>query len=354
MAMGLGTNLAERGWLPDRLIRTGIRARLRERIRAIERDTEAEREELIAALVAEMDASPVAPEPASANRQHYEVPAEFFRLALGRRLKYSCCFWPAGTPDLDAAEDAMLARTCSNAGLEDGMEILELGCGWGSLALWMAERYPGGRIVAVSNSGPQKELIDRQAAERGLGNLEVVTADMNDFATGATFDRVVSVEMFEHMRNYRELLRRIRGWLRPDGRLLVHLFCHRRWPYTFEVGERDDWLAQHFFTRGLMPSDDLLHRFQDQLELDHQWSFSGEHYQRTAEAWLRRMDRRRDEILAIFERTYGAGSAELWHRRWRIFFMACAELFGCHRGQEWWVSHYLMKPSRTPRSAGRG
>jgi len=347
--MSLGIKIAERGWLPDGLVRAGIRRLLRERIRSIERETDTERRELISQLVAQMDSSPVALATDTANRQHYEVPAGFFQLALGERLKYSSCFWPRGTANLDAAEVAMLERTCQNAGLEDGMKVLELGCGWGSLSLWMAEVYPASKVVAVSNSATQKEFIDDQAGRRELDNLTVVTADMNEFDPGSfgiadRFDRVVSVEMFEHMRNYRELLRRIRGWMEPDGRLFVHVFCHRRWPYTFEMEGDDDWMAEHFFTAGLMPCDDLLYQFEDQLEVERQWTFSGEHYQRTAEAWLKNLDARRDEALALFATTYGAANAGLWLERWRIFFLACAELFGMHRGQEWWVSHYLLGP----------
>ena len=343
--MSMGIKFAERGWLPDSVVRLGIRRLLRGRLRSIERETEAERTELIAELVAQMDASPLALATDTANEQHYEVPAGFYQLALGERLKYSSCFWPRGTADLDAAEVAMLERTCENAGLADGMSVLELGCGWGSLSLWMAEALPSSEIVAVSNSGTQKEFIDAEAQRRGLENLTIVTADMNDFEPDGRFDRVVSVEMFEHMRNYRELLRRIRGWLEPDGRLFVHVFCHRRWPYTFEMEGDDDWMAAHFFTAGLMPSDDLLYQFGDDLEVERHWSFSGEHYERTSEAWLENLDKNRQGALAVFSDTYGAANAALWLQRWRIFFMACAELFGLHRGQEWWVSHYLLAPT---------
>jgi cyclopropane-fatty-acyl-phospholipid synthase len=348
--MSLGIRIAERGWLPDSVVRAGIRRLLRGRIRSIERDTEEERHQLLVELVDQMDTSPVALATDLPNRQHYEVPAGFFERALGRRLKYSCCFWPRGTADLDAAEVAMLERTCQNAGLADGMRVLELGCGWGSLSLWMAEHYPDSRIVAVSNSATQKDYIDRQARERAIENLTVITADMNDFSpaelSAATrFDRVVSVEMFEHMRNYRELLRRIRSWLQTDGRLFVHVFCHRRWPYTFETEDDDDWMATHFFTAGLMPSDDLLYQFKGDLEVERQWTFSGEHYERTSEAWLRNLDANRDEVVGLFKSTYGESAAELWFHRWRIFFLACAELFGMHRGQEWWVSHYLLRPT---------
>ncbi len=347
--MGLAIFLAERGWLPDGLVRLGIRRLLAERVRAIETDTESARQAAMSTLIQQLDRSPIALATDSPNRQHYEVPAELFRRVLGRHLKYSCGFWPAGTADLDAAEAAMLERTCDNAGLEDGMDILELGCGWGSLSLWMAERLPASRITAVSNSTSQKAFIDGIAAERGLDNIEVVTADMNDFDVDRTFDRVVSVEMFEHMRNYRELLTRVRRWLRPDGRLFVHIFCHRRYPYLFESRDDSDWMATHFFTAGLMPSDDLLFRFDDQLRVERHYAFSGEHYQRTAEAWLRRLDGEREAVLALFREVYGEDH-RLWYHRWRIFFMACAELFGFHRGQEWWVSHYLLAPG--PESTG--
>ncbi len=341
--MAVSIDLAERGLLPDSLLRMGIRGRLRRQVRAIETETESARETAIQQLVRAMDEAPIAPEPKLANRQHYEVPAAFFECVLGERLKYSCCHWPAGTRDLHAAERAMLERTCENARLEDGMDILELGCGWGSLSLWMAETYPLSKITAVTNSVSQKAYIDSVARERGITNLWVLTADMNDFHAQGTFDRVVSVEMFEHMRNYRKLLRRIRGWLRPGARLFVHVFCHRRYPYLFEVDDNSDWMARHFFTGGLMPSNDLLNRFPDEMAVERHVSFSGEHYERTARAWLARLDLRRDDVLGIFRDTYG-DDARRWFCRWRMFFLACEELFGLHRGQEWWVSHYLLRP----------
>jgi cyclopropane-fatty-acyl-phospholipid synthase len=280
-----------------------------------------------------------------ANEQHYEVPSAFFEQVLGPRRKYSCCYWPNDVTDLDGAEEAALRLTCERADLADGQTILDLGCGWGSLSLWMAEHLHGARIVAISNSSSQRRYIEAQAAARGLTNLSVVTADMNAFDSAERFDRVVSLEMFEHMRNWRTLFRRIHGWLRPGGRFFMHVFCHRDTPYLFEDNGEDDWMSRHFFTGGMMPSDDLALRFQDRLSLVRQWRWCGLHYEKTANAWLTNMDSRRDAILPILAECYGADQADLWWQRWRLFFMACAETFGYDGGERWWVSHYLFERS---------
>jgi cyclopropane-fatty-acyl-phospholipid synthase len=289
-----------------------------------------------------MDRSPIALVPELANEQHYEVPPEFFSLVLGDRAKYSCCHWGDGVQTLDEAEIEGLEITCRHAGIEDGMDVLDLGCGWGSLSLWIAEHYPNTRITSVSNSGPQGDHIRRLAEERGLRNLRVLTADMNDFDPAGTFDRIVSVEMFEHMRNHRELFRRINGWLNPGGRFFMHIFCHRSCVYEFLDEGPSDWMGRHFFSGGIMPSDNLPLRFQHHLKLVRQHRWGGRHYERTANAWLENMDRQRERIMPILARTYGEERADQWFGRWRIFFMACAELFAFNNGQEWYVSHYLF------------
>jgi cyclopropane-fatty-acyl-phospholipid synthase len=345
----IGIALAERGWIPDPLVRAGIRRLLRERLVA-ESARAADPEAALDRLVREMARSEVAPVPQLANRQHYEVPAEFYEVVLGRHLKYSSGLWAPGAASLDEAEAAMLALTCERAGLADGQRILDLGCGWGSLTLFAAERHPGARITAVSNSASQGAFIRARAAARGLGNVEVVTADMNRFAPAGRFDRVVSVEMFEHMRNWPELLRRVRGWLEPGGRLFVHVFAHRRLAYPFEVDGDGDWMARHFFTGGLMPSHDLLSRLAGPFQVEARWLVPGTHYQRTAEAWLERLDAGWPRAVAALERALPRGEAELQARRWRIFFLACAELFGFAGGQEWVVSHHRLAPAEEGRA----
>ena len=339
----IAIDLMERGYLPDVLVRIGIRRLLAERLRIEDAGAEPARAAALDRLESELRASPVALQTLAANAQHYEVPAAFFQQVLGPRLKYSACWWPDEVRDLATAEAAMLALTCERAELGFDQDILELGCGWGSLTLWMAEFYPDSRIVAVSNSHSQRAFIEAQCQARGFTNVQVMTADMNDFATERRFDRVVSVEMFEHMRNYPELLRRTQGWLKPGGKLFVHIFTHRQFAYPFETTGEDDWMGRYFFTGGLMPSRDLLPRFQEHLRLEEQWSLNGRHYQRTLEAWLRRQDQQRDTILPLFRETYGPDQAQRWFQRWRVFFMACAELFGYRQGEEWGVSHYRFR-----------
>lgn len=347
-AARIAIDWVEQGLVPDSVVRQGIRRLLTRRLQEI---AAADCEAAAAAqeaLILQMDASPIALMPELANAQHYELPAVFFETVLGPHRKYSCCHWDLTreSQDLEEAEQEALELTCQHAGLADGQDILELGCGWGSLSLWMAQHYPRARITAVSNAHAQRRYIEAQAQRLGLANLRVITADMNDFATEQVFDRVVSVEMFEHMRNWRALFRRVHEWLRPGGRFLMHVFCHRSTPYLFEDEGPTDWMGRYFFSGGLMPSDDLPLRFQADLRLLRRWRWDGRHYERTLNTWLANMDARRAEVMPILARTYGAAQAELWWQRWRIFFMACAELFGFERGQQWWVSHYLFERPR--------
>lgn len=338
---------AETGRLPDRLIRYGIQRLLAQRRHSIETLGCEKRQQHVRLFLRECAAQPIAVQVEHANQQHYEVPSEFFQAVLGPRLKYSCCEWNPDIHSLDKAEQAALETTCMRADLKDGMRILELGCGWGSLSLWIAERYPSARITAVSNSNSQRRFIEDRARQQGVTNLHVLTADVNDFCPEEQqFDRVLSVEMFEHVRNHQELLRRISTWLFPRGRLFVHLFCHRDQPYLFEDHGPQDWMSRHFFTGGMMPSDSLLLHYQRDLRLLEHWRWNGRHYERTCNTWLENMDQRREILMPLFQTSYGTAEAERWWQRWRIFFMACAELFGFADGNEWWVAHYLFEKPR--------
>ena len=339
--------MVERNLVPDSIIRLGIRRLLRQRLAEERMGSKSEQQARYQSRIAGLRTSAIALVPEKANEQHYELPTAFFERVLGPRLKYSSGLYANGVSSLSEAEEAMLKLTCERAEVHDGHDILELGCGWGSLTLWMAEQYPTARIVAVSNSADQRRFVLKRATERNLTNISVITRDMNDFTTDRTFDRVISVEMFEHMRNYAVLLERIAGWLKADGKLFVHIFCHREYLYPFEARDESDWMARYFFTGGLMPSYDTLLEFQQHVSLANRWAESGTHYAKTSRAWLENMDRYRDEILTLFREVYGLDRASVWFVRWRLFFMACEELFGYTDGEEWLVGHYLFTKAST-------
>ena len=335
--------LAEKGLLPDAIIRLGIRRLCRQRLVDASNINETLMEQEHAAWIDVLKESPIALVPEKANEQHYEVPPRLFELVLGDRLKYSSGLWPEGVSSLDESEVAMLKLTTDRAGLVDGQDVLELGCGWGSLTLYMAECFPKSKITAVSNSNDQRQFIEERCEERNLKNVQIITADMNDFETTKLFDRVISIEMFEHMRNYEKLLGRVNVWLKNKGKLFVHIFSHQKIAYPFEDNDDADWMAREFFSGGQMPSHRLLMSFPGQMKIEKDWRVSGTHYEKTSLAWLQKMDKNKAEVLELFKKTYGESDANSWFQRWRIFFMSCEVLFGFNRGSEWGVSHYLFE-----------
>ncbi|WP_320198371.1 SAM-dependent methyltransferase [Agrobacterium sp. rho-13.3] len=339
--LAFAINTAEKAPLSDSLTLTGIDflcARTKRRLEKVSHE-----EEL--AFAKDMTSFPVATHTDEANRQHYEVPAEFFALVLGPQRKYSSCYYPSATTSIDDAETAALAETVKHANITDGMDILELGCGWGSLSLYLARQFPGSKITSVSNSASQRAYILSEAERQGIHNLTVITADMNDFAPTGTYDRIVSVEMFEHMSNWRTLFERTRSWLKDDGKLFIHVFTHKNRSYRFNQNDPADWIAHHFFTGGIMPSKDLAHRFEDIYSVEAEWHWSGDHYRRTAMDWLANFDKQPEQITPILQQVYGK-DANLWRRRWRLFFLATAGLFGHEKGGVWGVGHYLLSPVR--------
>ena len=337
------SSLLEKDLLPDVALRSGIRGLLKQRLIDENKGTQDAQQEHFMKLIAELRNSPIAVNTQEANEQHYELPAEFFCKVLGKHLKYSSGYWKEGVSDIDTSEKDMLEMTCERAELKDGQNVLELGCGWGSLSLFMAAKFPNSKITSVSNSHSQKVFIDEQAKKRNLSNLTIITSDMNVFNIDKKFDRVVSVEMFEHMRNYDMLLKKVAGFLNDNGKLFVHIFTHREYAYKFEVVDDTDWMSKYFFTGGIMPSDHLLLYFPEHFNIQKHWRVSGTHYQKTSEAWLSNMNAAKNEVMEIMKKVYGEKDAVKWWVYWRIFFMACAELWGYNNGNEWLVSHYLFE-----------
>jgi cyclopropane-fatty-acyl-phospholipid synthase len=339
--------------VPDGLLRRIIRRRLAERLEQLESAAAGEDAAALRSYAAALADGPLVIHQEAANQQHYELPTAFFSQFLGPRLKYSCCLWPQGVADLAAAEEAMLALTCARAGLEDGMDVLDLGCGWGSLALFIAERYPRCRVTAMSNSRTQAQHIATACAESGTVAVTPLTADIATYDPGRRFDRIMSVEMLEHVRDYRELFARMSGWLAPGGRAFVHVFSHCRFAYTFSADDPHDWMGSRFFSGGQMPAHDLFLQFGDDLVTVDRWWVGGEHYALTLEAWLRLYDDRADALTPILAATYGAEAAAEWRVNWRLFLLACAETFAYDGGRQWGVSHYLLAPaSEGPPRAG--
>lgn len=334
--------LLEKNLIPDFLIRIGIRRLLKQRLQDEKKENPEAQKKHLLKLVEELKNSPIAIETKAANEQHYEVPTQFYQYCLGKHLKYSSGFWKDGVKDIDTSEKDMLDITCERAELQNGQEILELGCGWGSLSLFMSAKFPKSNFTVVSNSRTQKIYIDEQAKLRGINNLTVLTIDINNFSIDKKFDRVVSVEMFEHLRNYKLLFNKIASLLKDDGKMFVHVFTHKTYAYKFEVKDDTDWMSKYFFTGGIMPSNDLFSYFNDDLKIVNQWQVNGMHYSKTSEAWLQNMDKHKAEIIPLFKKTYGKENTTKWWVYWRIFYMACAELWGYNKGEEWMVVHYLF------------
>ncbi|MGQ0699105.1 MAG: SAM-dependent methyltransferase [Panacagrimonas sp.] len=341
-------DLCERGLIPDRLTRMGMRALLAKRLNDEASDDGEFRSRRFNEFLAELRSSPIAIETPAANEQHYEVPAEFFHMHLGPKLKYSCCLYPAGNESLETAEELMLTHYLERLGVGEDMRVLDLGCGWGSVSLWLAAKFKRTQVVGLSNSNGQREFIMAQARARGIENLTILTGNIAEFEMpeeilGEGFDRVISIEMFEHMKNYGLLLDKISRWMKPDARLFVHIFVHKLLAYHFEDKKQDDWMTRYFFRGGTMPSENLLLHFQDDLKVVKNWWIGGQHYEKTANHWLERMDARKSEIMPVFRAAYGEKNAAIWFQRWRMFYMAVAELFGYADGNEWGVGHYLFE-----------
>lgn len=335
-------SLLEKNKVPDSLIRIGIRKLLMNRLQEERKGNAEEQQQHLMQLIEELKNSPIAVNTGDANAQHYEVPTAFYQYCLGKHLKYSSGYWNDGVDDIDTSEKDMLELTCERAELENGQHVLELGCGWGSLSLYMSEKYPQSNFTVVSNSRTQKIYIDEQAKERNIQNLTVITADINTFTIDKIFDRIVSIEMFEHMRNYQKLMQKIASFLKPGGKLFVHIFTHKTYTYKFEVKDETDWMSKYFFTGGIMPGNHLLLYFNEDMHIEKHWQVSGLHYSKTSEAWLQNMDNHQTQIMPLFAQTYGEANALKWWVYWRIFFMACAELWKYNNGDEWMVSHYLF------------
>ncbi|MBN1549984.1 class I SAM-dependent methyltransferase [bacterium] len=335
-------DLVEKGLVPDTFIRQGIRRLLAQRLKQEKRSTLEDQMEHLQTLVMMLRKSNVAVETQIANEQHYEIPASFFEILLGKHKKYSGCYFETAQTSLDEAEEKSLKMICERAGIEDGMHILELGCGWGAVSLWIAKHFPRTEVTAVSNSSNQQEYIQRKSQQRGLSNIDIIKSDMNNFSISHMFDRVVSVEMFEHMRNYDQLMERISGWLKTNGKLFVQIFCHREFAYFFEAVGITDWMGKYFFSSGIMPSEYLLLYFQKHLTIEKHWRVNGLHYTKTLHNWLINLDSNTQEIRKIFDETYGSMESEKWIMRWRIFLMACEELFRYRNGNEWYLVQYLF------------
>lgn len=335
-------NLLKKDVLPDPLIRLGVRQKTKSRIKSLEKMDVAEKEAFLMDFIKERSQGPIAINTGDANDQHYEVPSEFFDLVLGKHKKYSCAYWEEGD-SLDDAEERMLDLVCKRAGIEDGQKILDLGCGWGSFSLYAAIRFPNAHITAVSNSNNQRNYIEEIAERKSIKNLKVTTCDINDLVLDEKFDRVVSIEMFEHMRNYYTLFKKVAEFLNDQGKLFVHVFCHCQVPFTYEVKSSSDWMAKYFFTGGTMPSRDMFHFFNHDLRVIQQWAVNGNHYSKTLEAWLKKMDKQKDLVMPILEEREGPEHSVKWWSYWRIFFIACSEFFAINGGGEYFVAHYLFE-----------
>lgn len=297
-------------------------------------------------FVNKLNEMPIAIQTREANEQHYEVPTAFFLTVLGARRKYSSCYYPTGEESLEQAEDEMLKLVCQRSGLRNGDVVMDLGCGWGATGLWILEHYPQCIVTCVSNSRTQGAHIRKVASERGFSSrLTVITADANVFDTNNRFDLIISVEMFEHMKNYEQLFKKVSSWLKPEGKLFTHILCHREYTYHFksEEGSDTDWMAQHFFSGGTMPSSDLFLYFQKDVSIEGHWNINGEHYSRTLEAWLERLDANEGTVREIFAREYGHGEVDQQIENWRKFFIYCSEVFACNHGNEWIVAHHLFR-----------